>query len=93
MNKMIAVGIGVVVVAVCVLAWMTAPGRADNCTPKLIARYTNVIISQQECVAMPRCIIEPKDIQEFHDAEIQFQQCIIEMVGDALKKTEESKTE
>lgn len=64
------------------LALVTMP-ETNNCTPRLIAKYTNVMISHQECEAMSRCVIEPKDIRDFHTAQINFHQCVSQVVGES----------
>lgn len=91
MNKVLkGLGIALAIVGVFAIAMVTMP-ETDYCTPYQIGRYTNVIISHQECVSMSRCIIEPKDIREFHEAQHNFQQCVMEISGEAQRKLEESK--
>jgi hypothetical protein len=76
---------------ICVLAgvgWgvvVTSP-ETDNCTPNLIARYTNVIISHQECIALGmQCYIIPRDIEKFHSNQLQLQECITKLVERATE--------
>ena len=65
------------------IAVVTAP-ETDNCTPNLIARYTNVIISHQECIALGmQCYIIPSDITKFHNNQLQLQECITKIVEKA----------
>ena len=83
MNKYaVATGIGFVIAGIFILAWTTMP-ETDNCTPKLIAKYTNDIISYKDCEVMPRCIIEPSDIRYFHNAQINFHQCVSKVAGES----------
>lgn len=64
-------------------AWTTVP-ETDNCTPNLIARYTNVIISHQECISLGmQCVIIPSDITKFHTNQLQLQECITQIVEKA----------
>lgn len=86
MNKVLK---GIVVVLAIVGAFAMVP-NPDYCTPERISAYTNVIISYQECKAFSRCVIEPNDIREFHDAQDNFRQCVIEISGEAQQQQEES---
>ena len=61
-------------------AWTTAP-RTDNCSPSSIARYTNIVISHQECVALGvQCVIIPRDIERFHSNQMQLEECITRII-------------
>lgn len=58
------------------------PSETDNCTPNLIARYTNVIISHKDCIALgAQCIITPTDVRKFNNSRTRLQECIIEIGG------------
>ena len=69
--------------------------ESDPCTPERIAEYTNIMISHQECESesMPRCITEPSDVRDFHDAQTNFRYCVAEISGEAQRQREESETE
>ncbi len=75
-----------VVLAVIWFAVFTMPAETDNCTPNLIGRYTNVIISHQECVALGiQCVIIPRDVEKFHSNQLQLQECITRLVEKATE--------
>ena len=81
MNNVIGpIAFGLVAAGIVALAMDTSI-KTDNCTPRLITKYTNEIISFQECLAGERCIYEPSDIRKFHTAQLNFRQCVIEIAG------------
>ena len=90
MNKYVAAtGIGFIAAGIVILAWFTAPPlHPNNCTPRLIQKYTMDIISHKDCEAMPRCIIEPKDIRYFHTAQLNFNQCVLQVLEESKKEKE-----
>lgn len=77
-NTVITVSVATAIVWV---AFVTVP-KTDNCAPRLIARYTNVIISHKDCIALgAQCIITPADVRKFNIRRIQLQECVIEIGG------------
>ncbi len=79
-----AKAVSCVLVVLCVIwfALYTMPAETDNCTPSLIARYTNVVISFQECTHQGlQCTIIPRDVERFHDNQTQLRECVAKIAG------------
>jgi len=60
--------------------------ETDHCTPRRIEKYTIDMISYQDCLVLPKCIIEPKDIRYFRNAQKNFQQCVLQVLEDTKEK-------
>ena len=89
MNKHVkGVGLTLIAASIFMVAWITAPGPTNNCTPRLIEKYTMDIISHDDCLALPRCVVAPKDVRHYNYAKLNFNQCVAQVLSDVKKEKE-----
>lgn len=87
-------GIALVAAGVVALAWGTMPPlHPNNCTPGLIEKYTMDIISHEDCLALPRCVVEPNDVRRYNYSKLNFNQCVAQVLEDVKARKEEEAKE